>query len=66
MKNIIGKREFNILKNIAKGDTNAEIAKKLKLSVSNTNMILNRLFFKTETRNRAHLIAWAYQQGILS
>jgi len=61
----IAKNELAILKRIAKGDTNIEIATRLKLSVANTNLILSKIFNKTETKNKAHLVAWAYQNGLL-
>ena len=65
IKKKIGKRETLIIKRIAEGDTNNEIAKNLKLSLSNTNAILNKLFFWTDTKGRAHLVAWAFKNGIL-
>ena len=64
-KNIITKRKKTIIELIAKGYQAEEIAEKIKFSVSVVYADLNTLFKDTETQNRAHLVAWAYQNNIL-
>lgn len=63
--NTITKREKSIIECIASGYTSEEIAKELKLGLSTINMCLYDLYKRTETVGRAHLVAWAYQHGIL-
>ena len=49
-------REQDVTILACKGDTDAEIAFKLGLSVSTIRSYLQHIFFKTRVRNRRHLI----------
>lgn len=58
-------RDKYILECIASGYTSADIALDLKMSISVVHSDMYKMFQKTGTQNRAHLIAWAYQNKIL-
>ena len=58
-------RDRYILECIASGYTSVEIAQSLKISKSVIHNDLYKMFNKTGTQNRAHLVAWAYQNNIL-
>lgn len=64
-KPFISLRKHTILELIANGYTAREIADKLSYSYSMIRKDLDELFIETETNNQAHLISWAYQNGIL-
>lgn len=61
----ITERDKYILECIASGYTSNDIAEDLELSISVIHADLYKMFTKTGTQNRAHLIAWAYQNNIL-
>ena len=61
----ITSREKKIIRLIALGYTDAEIAEAIKLSYSTVRLCLRQLLLKTTTVNRANLINWAYQEKIL-
>ena len=61
----ITNRDKYILECIASGYTSQDIAEDLGLSLSLVHNAMNQMFNKTKTLNRAHLIAWAYQNKIL-
>lgn len=61
----ITSREKKIIRLIALGYTDAEIAETIKLSYSTIRLCLRQLLLKTATVNRANLINWAYQEKIL-
>lgn len=64
-KTQISERDKYILECIAAGYTSNDIAEDLELSISVIHADLNKMFNKTGTQNRAHLVAWAYQNKIL-
>lgn len=59
------KRQKQVLTCLKDGMTNKEIGTKLDLSSVYIQNILCGLFDKTSTKNKHHLIAWAYQNNIL-
>lgn len=61
----ITEREKYIIQCIASGYTSADIALDLKMSISVVHNDMYKMFQKTGTQNRAHLVAWAYQNKIL-
>lgn len=61
----ITSREKKIIRLIALGYTDVEIAETIKLSYSTIRLCLRQLLLKTTTVNRANLINWAYQEKIL-
>jgi len=54
-------REEEVLRTVARGRTNAEIAEELHISLSNFKFHLASLTTKLGTRNRVELAIWAYE-----
>ncbi|WP_283134980.1 response regulator [Rhizohabitans arisaemae] len=54
-------REENVLGRVARGRTNAEIARELHISMSTVKFHLAGLMTKLGVRNRVELAIWAYQ-----
>ena len=57
-------REVEVLKLIAAGLSNSEIADKLVLSNATVKTHVNRIFYKTGARDRAQAVRYAYQHGL--
>lgn len=57
-------REVDVLKLIASGLTNQEIADALVLSNATVKTHINRIFYKTGARDRAQAVRYAYQHGL--
>lgn len=59
-KRQLSSREKEVLRYVCDGFTNKEIAAELIISIGTVNNHLCSLLDKTETKNRAALVAWAY------
>ena len=57
-------REIEVLRLIAAGLSNQEIADKLVLSNATVKTHINRIFYKTGARDRAQAVHYAYQHGL--
>jgi DNA-binding NarL/FixJ family response regulator len=57
-------REVEVLKLIAAGLSNREIADALVLSSATVKTHVNRIFHKTGARDRAQAVRYAYQHGL--
>jgi DNA-binding NarL/FixJ family response regulator len=57
-------REVEVLKLIAAGLSNGEIADKLVLSNATVKTHINRIFYKTGAHDRAQAVRYAYQHGL--
>ena len=57
-------REVEVLKLIAAGLSNSEIADKLVLSNATVKTHINRIFYKTGARDRGQAVRYAYQHGL--
>jgi DNA-binding NarL/FixJ family response regulator len=57
-------REAEVLKLIAAGLSNAEIAEALVVSAATVKTHVNRVFYKTGARDRAQAVRYAYQHGL--
>jgi DNA-binding NarL/FixJ family response regulator len=57
-------RESEVLKLIASGLSNAEIAESLVVSSATVKTHVNRIFSKTGARDRAQAVRYAYERGI--
>ena len=57
-------REAEVLKLIASGLSNAEIAEALVVSRATVKTHVNRIFYKTGARDRAQAVRYAYQHGM--
>lgn len=58
-------RECEVLKLIATGLSNAEIAQALVVSAATVKTHVNRIFFKTGARDRAQAVRYAYTHGVV-
>lgn len=58
-------RELAVLQLLSEGSDTVEIAEKLCYSVRTVKNIVHDLLVKTNTRNRAHVVALAGRQGLL-
>ncbi len=58
-------REVEVLKLIAAGLSNREIADGLVLSNATVKTHINRIFYKTGARDRAQAVRYAYQHGLV-
>jgi DNA-binding NarL/FixJ family response regulator len=57
-------REVEVLKLIAAGLSNSEIADELVLSSATVKTHINRIFYKTGARDRSQAVRYAYQHGL--
>jgi DNA-binding NarL/FixJ family response regulator len=56
-------REEEVLAEVARGKTNAEIAEELFISNSTVKTHVARLMTKLQARNRVEIVIWAYETG---
>jgi DNA-binding NarL/FixJ family response regulator len=59
-------REAEIVRQLARGLSNAEIAKELVVETSTVKSHLGRAMAKVGTRDRLQTVVWAYQNGLVS
>jgi DNA-binding NarL/FixJ family response regulator len=59
-------REIEVLRSVAHGRSNAEIADELFISYATTKTHVSRLLTKLAVRDRAQLVVLAYENGIVS
>jgi DNA-binding NarL/FixJ family response regulator len=62
----LSEREREILRLLAEGHTNAEIAQKLNLSVKTVETYRTRIMEKLYLRTRAELVRYALRKGLIS
>ncbi|MEU6389134.1 response regulator transcription factor [Streptomyces sp. NPDC046939] len=62
----LSSRETEIMRLVAVGRTNQEIADRLFLSLSSVKTYLGRIQAKTEARNRVEIAAWAWENGVVT
>ena len=58
-------REAEVLAHISRGLSNQEIAKALYLSEATVKTHINRIFAKTQSRDRAQAVAYAHAHGLV-
>ena len=58
-------RERDVLRRIALGESNAEIAAHLFLGISTVKTYVNRLFTKLDLRDRTQAVVYAYEHGFV-
>jgi DNA-binding NarL/FixJ family response regulator len=61
----LSEREEEVLRRIALGRSNAEIAGEMFLGVSTVKTYVNRLLSKLDLRDRTQAAVWAYEHGIV-
>ncbi|HRI94577.1 MAG TPA: helix-turn-helix transcriptional regulator, partial [Nocardioides sp.] len=57
-------READVVRLVAAGLSNTEIAEHLVVSLSTVKTHINHIFTKTDLRDRAQLVAYAYRSGL--
>jgi NarL family two-component system response regulator LiaR len=62
----LSEREIDVLRLIAAGKTNQQIADELFISLNTVSHHLRNIFGKTGTANRTEAASFAYQQGLTS
>ncbi len=65
IKDLLSKREFEVLKMIAEGKKSAEIAKQLYISINTVDTHRKNILAKCEVKNTAELISFANKNGLL-
>lgn len=58
-------REISVLKLISEGLMDKEIAEELHITWQSVRYDIAKLLLKTQSRNRPHIVNWAYKNGIL-
>ncbi len=58
-------RELDIVRSVAQGRTNTEVASELYVTVSTVKTHLARVQEKLGARNRVEVAAWAYRNGLM-
>jgi DNA-binding NarL/FixJ family response regulator len=59
-------REEEVVRAVARGRTNAEIAAELFVSLSTVKTHLTNVQVKLDARNRVEIAAWAWERGLVS
>lgn len=59
-------REQEVLQLVGRGATNREVASALFISENTVHFHMKNILAKLHLRNRAEVIAWAYEHGLLS
>ena len=59
-------RELEITTLVGQGLSNLEIAKRLTISPATAKTHVNRAMMKTDSRDRAQLVIFAYENGLLN
>lgn len=59
-------RELDVIRLIARGRTNTEIAGELFVSLSTVKTHLGNIFAKLDARNRVEIAAWAWESGLMA
>ncbi|MCC3772929.1 response regulator transcription factor, partial [Streptomyces sp. UNOC14_S4] len=59
-------READVVRCLARGATNAEIAAELFVSLSTVKTHLANVQTKLDARNRVEIAAWAWESGLAS
>jgi DNA-binding NarL/FixJ family response regulator len=59
-------REFEVLVTLARGASNAEIARELFLGEATVKTHVSRVLAKLDLRDRTHAVVFAYENGIVA
>lgn len=64
-QSLLTEREVEVVRLLAQGLTNQEIARRLIIAESTVKTHIRNILRKTGTRNRAEVVAWATQRGLI-
>ncbi|MFC4059062.1 response regulator [Planomonospora corallina] len=64
-RQVLSARELQVIRLVARGHSNQEIADELCLSLETVRTYLRRVFAKLDVRDRTHLAVLAHQAGLL-
>ncbi|GII05775.1 response regulator [Planobispora takensis] len=64
-RQVLSERELQVIRLVARGHSNQEIADELCLSLETVRTYLRRVFAKLDVRDRTHLAVLAYEAGLL-
>ncbi|MEO3862479.1 MULTISPECIES: response regulator transcription factor [Acrocarpospora] len=59
-------RELDVVRLVARGRTNQEVAAELFVSLSTVKTHLSSIFIKLDARNRVEIAAWAWESGVMA
>ncbi|MEV0411221.1 response regulator transcription factor [Streptomyces sp. NPDC050448] len=62
---VLSPRELDVLRILAKGLSNSELAARLQLSETTVKTHVGRILFKLQLRDRAQAIVFAYESGLV-
>ncbi len=65
IQNLLSPRELEVLRLVAAGRSNAEIAQELVVAVSTVKKHINNLYAKLDARSRTQAVARARELGLL-
>jgi DNA-binding NarL/FixJ family response regulator len=65
LRELLSPREVDVVRALARGRTNAEIAAELFVSLSTVKTHVSNVHTKLATRNRVELAVWAWEQGLV-
>lgn len=65
-KDSLSEREQEVLQLVARGATNREIADSLVITENTANFHMKNILGKLHLRNRAEVVAWAFEHGLIS
>ncbi|WP_434742077.1 response regulator [Micromonospora sp. SH-82] len=65
-QNVLSPRELDVVKLVARGATNAEIAGRLYISVGTVKTHLGSIQAKLDVRNRVEIAAWAWERHLIT
>ncbi|HEX7306348.1 response regulator transcription factor [Lentzea sp.] len=63
---LLGPRELDVVRHVAKGLSNNEIAAALQVSVSSVKAYLASVQTKVKARNRVEVVAWAFRARVVA